>query len=183
MSQPSVALIPLLCTRCKTPVEANPDEVYWVCATCGQALLLDDEQGLLPQVIHYGAGLPQNTPGKPVWVFYGQVALQRQTYNNLFGDKMNEMLEFWQQPRWFYIPAYDLPLDALIETCVKLLRQPIGLQESSTAAPFLPVTVHPDDLRPLVEYLILAVEAERKDQLKSLNFTLQMSAPELWVLP
>lgn len=183
MNQPPVALIPMLCTRCQTPVEAKPDEVLWVCANCGQGLLLDDEKGLVAQAVHYAAGLPQNTPGKPVWVFYGQVVLQRETFNHLFGDKRDEMVQFWQQPRWFFIPAYDLPLEPLIDTCVNLLRQPIGLQEGASPAPFLPVTVHPDDLRPLVEYLILAVEAERKDQLKSLNFTLQMSPPELWVMP
>ncbi len=183
MSQPPVSLIPMLCTRCQTPVEAQPDEVFWVCQNCGQGLLVSDEKGLTAQVFHYGAGLPQNAKGKPIWVFWGQAVIQRQTFNNLFGDKTQEMVDFWQQARWFFIPAYELPLDQLIQTAVNLLRQPIGLQEAQTPSAFLPVTIHPQDLRPLVEYLILAVEAERKDQLKSLNFTLQMSEPELWILP
>lgn len=183
MNQPVVKLIPMLCTRCQTPVEAQPDEVFWVCRNCGQGLLLSDEKGLVAQVLHYGAGLAQNATGKPIWVFWGQVVLQRETFNNLFGDKTQEMVEFWQQPRWFFIPGYDLPLDQLIETGVRLLRQPVALQEVNSPAAFLPVTIHPNDLRPLVEFLILDVEAERKDQLKALAFTLQMSEPELWILP
>lgn len=183
MSQQAPGLIPMLCTRCQAALAARPDEVFWVCQTCGQGLLLSDEQGLVPQVVHYGAGIAQNTPGKPIWVFWGQAQLQRQTFNNLFGDKTEEMVQFWQQPRWFFIPAYDLPLDQLVEVGVRLLRQPIALQEAASPAAFLPVTIHPDDLRPLVEYLILAVEAERKDQLKTLTFSLKTSPPELWIMP
>jgi len=56
MSQPPVSLIPMLCTRCQTPVEAHPDEVFWVCQNCGQGLLVSDEKGLAAQVFHYGAG-------------------------------------------------------------------------------------------------------------------------------
>lgn len=183
MSQAAVRLIPMLCTRCQKPVEAQPDEVFWVCTNCGQGLLFSDDQGLVAQGIHYGTGIPQNTTGKPIWVFWGQVALQRETYNHLFGDQTQDMVQFWQQPRWFFVPAYDLPLDQWVDVAVRLLRNPISPQEGTSPAPFLPVTIHPEDLRPLVEFLILAVEAERKDQLKALNFTLQLSEPELWIMP
>jgi hypothetical protein len=37
-------------------------------------------------------------------------------------------------------------------------------------------------MRPVAEFIVLAIEAERKDQLRSLNFNLNLAAPELWIL-
>jgi hypothetical protein len=180
MTPATIALIPMQCVRCQQPLMAQPDEVVWVCQNCGQGLVLSDEQGLLPQTIHYAANIPANAVGKPVWVASGQVTLQRETFG---GNDTREMLEFWAQPRWFFIPAYTLPLDQLADAGVRLLRQPLVLQEVTNIAKFLPVTVHPEDVRPLAEYVILAIEAERRDQLRSLNFNLQLGAPDLWIFP
>ncbi len=36
MSQATVKLIPMQCVRCQQPLTAQPDEVVWVCANCGQ---------------------------------------------------------------------------------------------------------------------------------------------------
>ena len=38
-------LVALQCTRCSTPVPAEPDEVAWICLNCGQGLLLDEVEG------------------------------------------------------------------------------------------------------------------------------------------
>ena len=187
MTPAGVELIPMQCVRCQNPILAQPDEVFWVCATCGQAQMLSDERGLLPEVIHYAAGgsprsagdIPQNTPGKPVWVVTGQVLLNRQTYS---GDNSRDMQQFWAQPRPFFIPAYTLPLEQLMVSCVQMLRQPPALQESTSPAAFYPVTVHAEDLQALAEYLVLDIEAERKDMLKELDFKVQLGTPEMWVV-
>jgi hypothetical protein len=178
---PVIELIPMQCVRCQNPLLAQPDEVFWVCATCGQAQLLSDERGLLPELVHYAAGIPANdAKSKPIWVVQGQVALSRQTYR---GDESRDMLQFWAQPRTFFIPAYSLPLDQLMDTCLGLLRQPVTLQEGHSPASFYPVTVHPEDLQALVEYMVVAVEAERKDMLKELDFKVQLGKAELWIVP
>jgi hypothetical protein len=180
MSPASVALIPMLCIRCQQMIPAQPDEVVWVCQNCGQGMVLSNEHGLLAQAIHYAPGIPANTPGKPVWVASGQVAIQRDTYQ---GNDARDMEQFWSQPRWFFIPAYALNLDQLAEAGVGMLRSPLALQEAPAPAPFLAVTVPPEDVRPLAEYILLAIEAERRDKLRSLSFTLQLSQPELWIFP
>lgn len=180
MSQAEIALIPLQCVKCQNPLLAQPDEVFWVCPTCGQGQILSDEHGLAAQPVHYAAGIPANTPGKPVWLVSGQVQLRRETYR---GDESRNMLQFWQQPRPFYIPAYTLPLDQLVDACLRLLRQPLALAETPNRSPFHPVTVHAEDLQALAEYALLALEAERSDMLKQLDFNLQLGQPELWILP
>jgi predicted RNA-binding Zn-ribbon protein involved in translation (DUF1610 family) len=193
MSAARVELIPMLCVRCQQPVPAQPDQVVWACPHCGQGMLLSDAEGLAPLAIHYAAGIAPNAHGKPVWVAVGQVSPHRETFS---GDDNRAMEEFWAQPRAFYIPAYALPLNELIDGGVRLLRQPLPLQEAAPAGPpadsaagrpppnaMLPVTLRPEDIYPLAEYIVLAVEAERRDQLKYLTFALQLGAPELWVFP
>jgi hypothetical protein len=44
------------------------------------------------------------------------------------------------------------------------------------------VTVQAEDLQALVEYTVLALEADRKDMLKELVFQVQLGAPEMWVV-
>ncbi|HVP21180.1 MAG TPA: hypothetical protein VMS73_04905 [Anaerolineaceae bacterium] len=180
MSQAGVELVPLQCVKCQNPILAQPDEVLWVCATCGQGQMLSDEHGLVAQPVHYAAGIAPNAQGKPVWVVSAQVGLHRETYR---GDESLSMLQFWQQPRPFFIPAYTLPLDQLVETCQRMLRQPAALQEVQSRSAFYPVTVHAEDLQALVEYIVLAVEADRSDMLKELDFKVQLGQPELWIVP
>lgn len=180
MSPAPVELIPMFCLKCQQPVLAQPDEVVWYCQNCGQGMLLSDDHGMLPQAIHFSGGIPANAQGKPVWVVAGSVTLQRQTFS---GDNSGDMQQFWAQPRRFFIPAYSLTLDQLVDAGLKFLKAPLPLQESATPAPFLAITVHPEDLVPLAEFIIVAVEAERRDQLQSINFSLQLGPPELWIFP
>lgn len=180
MSPAAVELIPMVCLKCQQPVLAQPDEVVWICHNCGQGLVLSDEHGLNQQTIHFSSGILVNTQGKPVWVAAGSVTLQRQTFS---GDNSREMQQFWAQPRWFFIPAYNLALDQLVDAGLRFLKQPLPMQESGAPVPFIPVTVHPEDIQPLAEFIILAVEAERRDELQTVSFSLQLGQPELWIFP
>jgi hypothetical protein len=167
-----------VCVRCQAPVNARVDEVAWVCATCGQGLLLQEDGGLVAQEIFFSVGLAQGGRGLPYWVAEGRAQLQRQTYK---GNRSKEMQAFWQAPRRFFVPAYELPLQQVLEIGAYLLRQPPGLQAGSQAA-FAPVVVPPSDVRPLAEFILLGIEAERKDALRSLQFELTLSEAQLWVL-
>ncbi len=78
MVQP-VALIPLACLKCDTPLPAQADEVAWVCARCGQGLLLDEnaQNGLALLEVQYASGLDPQRKGMPFWVVEGRVQLER----------------------------------------------------------------------------------------------------------
>ncbi len=177
----SVELIPLVCTHCSTPVPANPEEVAWVCAQCGQGLLLDEQKGLAPLDVYYSAQIAPNTRGKPYWVAQGDVTVQRQTYDSGRRGEQ-EAQQFWSQPRQFIIPAYDCTLETFTKIGVDWLRQPPALQPGSPAA-FEPVTLHLDDVKAAAEFIVVAVEAGRSDKLKEVSFSLDLSKPTLWILP
>ncbi len=178
MAQP-VQLIQLVCIRCKTPVPAEPNEAAWVCAQCGQGMRLDEEKGLVELAVNFAASIPNGAKGKPFWVADGSVALQRDTYS---GNQSREAGTFWAQPRRFYVPANALPLETLLELGTALLLKPSVMQPGS-AAPFEPVVLPFEDVRATVEFIVMAVEAGRKDMLKNVQFSLQLSEPVLWILP
>jgi hypothetical protein len=174
-------LIPLLCPNCQFPVPALPDETGWVCGQCGQASLLDEAErgGLRPIAIQYAAGIPANAKGRPFWVCAGAVALRRDTYS---GDRTREAEGFWGSGRYFYIPAFKCALEQLVSLGVDLVGRQPALQPGQPAW-FLPITVGLEDVRPLAEFIVLGVEANRSDKLKSLSFNLNLSEPQLWILP
>lgn len=175
-----IELVPLVCSRCQTPVPAKPDEMAWVCSQCGQGLLLSEEKGTIPLAINFSAGIPAGKPGTPFWVAAGQVAMQRRIFGG--GDQTRDAQQFWSAPRRFFVPAYTLPLDQLIDLGSRLLQQPPALQAGNPAA-FLPVTLHPEDARPMAEFIVIGIEANRKDKIKEVQFNLNLSTPELWILP
>ncbi|MDR3577568.1 MAG: hypothetical protein P4L50_27200 [Anaerolineaceae bacterium] len=176
----AVELVPMFCTKCQSPIQAHPDEVAWVCPQCQQGLLLSDALGLEPVVVHFSAALTPSKVGFPFWVAVGQVnMLDRITFR---GDERSAMLGFWQSPHQFFVPAFTLPLEQLIESGSRLLKQPPQLQSGSPTA-FQSATLRPSDMQPVAEFIVLAIEAERKDQLRTLNFKLNLADPELWILP
>lgn len=174
-----VELIPLRCLRCETPVPAQPDEVAWRCSQCGQGLLLDENKGLALLEIQYAAGISANGVGKPFWVAEGQVTVQRDTYS---GDKSADAHRFWGNGRRFILPAFAGTLDTLLSLSMQYLQQPPELQPGPPTR-FEPVTLSPGDLTAAAEYLVMAIEAGRKDNLKVVSVGVSLSPPALWILP
>ncbi len=176
-----VELVPLVCIKCGTPVPAETDEVAWVCAQCGQGLLLDEAIGLVSQEVHYSAGIASNALGKPFWVAEGQVTLRRDVYGSS-QKEMDQSSHFWSQPRQFFVPAFSSPIDILLRVGIEYLIRPRELKPGAVAR-FEPVSLHQEDVRAAAEFIVVAIEAERKDKLKEINFNLQLSIPALWILP
>ena len=176
-----VELVPLICPRCSTPVPAEAEQVAWVCGQCGEGWSLEDERGLAPLRVSYAAGIAPNAIGKPFWMAEGQVTLQRQTYGSA-RQQDGEAEGFWSQPRQFFIPAFTCPLEELLAIGTRLLLQPPPLQPGA-AVGFEPVTLSVEDLPATAEFIVMAIEAGRKDKLKKVDFSLRLSSPVLWVLP
>jgi hypothetical protein len=176
-----ITLVSLKCVRCETPVPAQPDQVAWVCAQCGQGLLLDEEHGLAPLEVHFAAGNASEGRGNPYWMTEAVVTLQRETYS-MSSKRVEEARRFWSQPRRFSVPAFTCPLDTIISLGTGLLRRPPELQPGQPL-PFAPVTLHPQDVAALVDFIVVAIEAERADKVKQIHFSAHLSPPSLWILP
>lgn len=182
-----IRLVPLLCAQCKAPVPARPDEVAWVCETCGRGLLLDTmpkpglgECGTQPLDIFFSNAVASGAQGRPFWVARGQVSLTtRDTYK---GDEGRAAHEFWSAPRLFFIPAWEASLEDTIQIGVSLLRTPQRM-DSGGRVPFLSVVTPPGDVPALADFIVINIEADRKDYLKTVKFDLNLEPPQLWILP
>jgi hypothetical protein len=175
-----IELIPLNCIRCGTPIPAESDEVAWVCGQCDQGQQLG-EDGLIPLQVHYAQGIEPSKKGSPYWVCEGRVVMDRVAFGT-FGKKTGEAQRFWEQPRQFIVPAFPYALERFSQMGVEWLQKPPAL-EPGPAADFNPVTVAADDVEAWIEFLVITLEAARKDQVKKINFRLTLGEPQLWILP
>jgi hypothetical protein len=73
-------------------------------------------------------------------------------------------------------------MDILIALGVRLLLQPPALQPGSQAA-FESITLAQADLEAAAEFIVVAIEADRKDKLKNVQVSVKLSEPVLWILP
>jgi ribosomal protein S27AE len=175
----AIELLPLFCTRCGTPVPAGPDEVAWTCGTCGQGLALDEEKGVRPLDVFFAAPASGvEASWMPFWVAIGKVRFERrETYGRDRGPD-----DLWGSPQTFVLPAFDCSLEEAGGWGLGFLRNPPRLAPGPAAA--LPrVTVGAEEARTLGEFVVLTVEAERRDQLKAVAFQLDLEPPVLWALP
>jgi len=176
-----IELIPLVCLNCSTPIPADTNEMAWVCAQCSQGMALDAQNGLTPLEVHYAESLQPDRRAKPYWVAAGQVSLQREVYRSS-SKSAQEAMQFWGSPRSFVIPAYSLPQEDLLAQTTRFLLQPPALKPGAQA-PFEAVTLSMEDIHPVAEFIVMAIEAGRKDLLKDIHFSLELSRPSLWILP
>lgn len=178
MDQP-VELVPLVCPRCNTPVPAEKDEVAWVCQQCEQGLTLDFEAGLVEQEVFYAAGISPDATGKPFWVADGKVQLARDTYT---GNWSKQAQQFWARARKFFIPAFAASLETLITLGTQYILDPPHLVEGQPVH-FDAVIFPAQDAPTLAEFIVMGIEAGRKDKLKEVRFSLTLASPVLWILP
>jgi len=173
--------MPIQCLGCQTALLAEPGQVAWLCPTCGKAQQLDEKQpsGLAPLEIYFASGIQPGQQGRPFWVSQGTVTVQRQTYS---GNEQRQAQDFWQKPRTFFVPAFSCSLEQMISQGMQLIMTPISIMKGDVV-PFLPVTLSVEDVRPMAEFIIMGVEAERRDMLKSVDIQLNLAPPTLWVLP
>lgn len=176
----AITLVPLVCGQCRAELPAEPGEVAWVCPQCGQGWWLDEPRDRLQAMtVNYAAGLKPNQIYRPFWVAQGQVLItRRETYG---GNKTGESQAFWRNPRFFFIPAFACSLEDVTQMGAQMLRETFNIT-AGPPVPFAPVTVLPDDMRALAEFIVLNVEAARSDALKEIQFEVRLGQPQLWAL-
>ena len=176
----SIELVLLKCPQCSAPLPAEEDEIAWVCATCGAGWQLT-EQGLAPQVVRWMATPPNARPEswRPIWVFAAQVVFQQR----LNWQRAADPEPMWQRPVRFYVPAYACDLEHLEQLGGNLTRHqtifPLGPAQGAIKG----VNLLPEDAKAAAEFIVLTIEAERKDKLKQVSFTINAGPPDLWLVP
>lgn len=180
-------LLELRCPVCARPIAAENDDLVVACAHCHTPISLDEEKGLRPMAVRYvaPAANAQVVTWLPLWLFQGRVSLQqRETQGR---GKTRDAEQFWSAPRYFYIPAWALTLSTIEKLSMPMLAsQPVfrPLAEGGQGEiPLQPAVLSAEDAEKLVEFLVLEMEAQRDDWLKTIQFDVSLGAPAFWALP
>ena len=180
MTATSIELSLLKCLRCDRLVPAQEEETAWVCAQCGQGLQLTPT-GLAPLTVNWASARPGVTALRwlPFWAFTGAVHfVRRESYQ---GQRAPDPL--WNTPGRFYIPAFSASLQQVQALGADLIRRQIRPKAGPVPGPLSGCTSRLDDARQAAEFIVLTIEAAQSDKLRAIDFSLQLEAPELWVLP
>ncbi len=180
-------LILLRCPNCNEPLKPGNDDVVILCPNCFRpvAIAVDGAQSMQIRFVMPNGIKGTGSIWHPFWVFEGRVQITRRETQG--GDhkagKASE--ELWGSTRRLYVPAWDLDLHLAQEIGSRLILEQNDVQtiDQPENAHLMPAVVTPQDARKLLEFVVLAIEARRKDWLKDLAFQLDIGQPELWALP
>jgi hypothetical protein len=184
-------LLLLRCPQCQSPLEPEQLDVIVGCRHCFTAIAID-EKGLRLHNVHYAASQfdkrrdPDVTEQwVPFWVFNGRVQISKRDTQGGSGSAQRDAEQFWDVPRRLYVPAWELPMPTARDIGQKFTQEQTRLQAvpQPPGAHLIAATVTPDDALKLMEFIVLSIEAQRKDWLKNLTFHISADAPELWALP
>ena len=176
-------LVLLRCPSCSAALAPNDDDLIVACPQCGAGVQLSDE-GLEPIEVRYAAGAaqPKAEAWRPWWVFTGRVEIIRRDTQG--GNQRDEASQFWAQVKRLYVPAWELSLQSVRDQGLALLKQQPEWRAipRPTTARLTPVVVSVVDARKLLDYLVVTMEASRKDWLKDIQFSIEAGWPELWAV-
>ena len=174
-----IELVPLECRRCRSRLPAEPAEVAWLCSSCGQGQRLDEKAELQTVDVRFAkAREGQPVRWLPFWVMPARVQIvERSSYGR---DQAPDPR--WAEPQQFVLPAFDTLPEEAGKWGARFLREPVRL-EAGPAEALSGVTVTPEEAQALAEFVVLTIEAERRDKIKSVRALLDFGEAELWCLP
>jgi len=165
------------CPACGSAMTGAPHDILYLCAHCGSGAVLDDD-GL--ETVASSALLP--TPGRhaelwrPAWSIEAKVDIDQRW---LFGGRQTEP---WSGRRTFVMPAFALALADL----VLLARALTSLSPTTGQVPKEPChggTLHLEDARELVRYLVVGEEVQKPDTLSTINVSLTPLSHQIVATP
>ncbi|MEZ4594215.1 MAG: hypothetical protein R3D55_24200 [Chloroflexota bacterium] len=178
-------LLALRCPTCAQPLKPQNLEVVVLRCGCGTAVSLQ-ETGLTPLTLQFAAPAVEKFDAwLPLWVFNGRVHITNRQTQGRNKQAEQDAEQLWNYPRRLYVPAWDLPTETASQLGGDLVqRQPaFARTDQPQNAPFVEAVVTPEDALKLLEFVVLTIEAARKDWLKSLDFHIEATTPQLWAIP
>ncbi len=180
-------LIPLRCPNCNEPIKPGNDIVVFGCTNCHTPVHIS-QAGPKKLDIRYAIWSKDKAGTRqwvPFWVFEGRVIITKRETQGGRRSSSKDSKELWGSSRRLYVPAWDLPLHSAQDVGSKMTqRQPaIEFIEPPADRQLVSASVSQADALSLLEFIVLAIEARRKDWLKDLEFELKVGEPQLWGLP
>jgi hypothetical protein len=178
-------LLLLRCPNCARPLTPENDDVVFMCTNCFTSVSIDD-RGLQTTDVRFALppkGDLRTQQWLPFWVYESQVRILKRETQGRSDQKASDLQ--WARPLRMYVPAWEISMQVAQDVGSRLIqRQPVvKFVERPDAAYMAPAVVTPEDALRLLEFIVLAIEARRRDWLKALDFRIEAGSPELWAMP
>ena len=180
-------LLALRCPNCAEPLKLDNDAIVIACHSCFKPVAIAANGPQLMKIWFATMDPDQKQVDKwvPFWVYEGRVnILQRETQSG-WRSNDEDAGRFWDSTRQLFIPAWDLDLHRAQDIGSRMIvNQPqFNFVAQPTKYELVEAAVKPDDAERLLEFIVLAIEARRKDWLKNLEFKIDVGKPQLWAMP
>lgn len=178
-------LLALRCPTCAQSLKPQNPEVIVLRCDCGTAVSLSDT-GLSTTNLQFAAPIVEKFDAwLPLWVFNGRVNITSRQTQGRNRQAQQDSEQLWNHPRRLYVPAWDLPTETASQLGGDLVQRQPSFERTTRPdnLPFIEAVVTPEDALKLLEFVVLNVEAARKDWLKDLQFHIETTTPQLWAIP
>ena len=179
-------LVLLRCPNCTEPLKPENDDVVLACTNCHTPVAIA-VNGAVKMAVQFAVPASYKAEPRrwmPFWVFEGRVIINRRETQG-GRSRTKDMAAQWGVPRRFFVPAWDLDPHTAQDVGSRMVQQQPSFEkiDRPQEAHLQTALVTPKDAKKLIEFIVLAIEARRKDWLRDLQFELDMGAPNLWALP
>ncbi len=179
-------LLALKCPTCGQNLKPQRNEAVVVsCGNCKTAVSLH-QSGIKAIDVQYAAPSSDNVQAwLPMWLFKGKVNIIRRESQGSSKGADKEAAQLWGSANRLFAPAWQEPSQQARGIGAKFtVKQP-------RLAPIAPTdnmlmqeaTITPEDGLKLLDFIVLSLEADRKDWLEDLQFEIQTTGHELWAIP
>ncbi len=179
-------LLALRCPNCGAHLQPENDAIVLACHNCflPVAIAVDGLKRMKIWFAVSNQNLEESRNWFPFWVYKGRINIQYRETQSGWRTKEKDSDRLWGSPRQLFIPAWDLDLHSAQDIGSRLIvKQPAyNFVDQPAEYQLTTATVKPDDAKRLLEFIVLAIEARRKDWLKDLKFEIDVGKPQLWAL-
>ena len=180
-------LLALKCPVCgQRLAPQNKNALVMGCANCETAVSIDPDKGVQETTLQFATPkTPEVETWLPMWVFDAKVNITSRRARKRHGRSEKASQELWGVPRRLYVPAWTMNMQTARQLGTKLVENQPQFQsaEKPSVAKLSEMLVAKEDALKLVEFIVLSIEAERKDWLTNLQFDIQPRSTDLWAIP
>jgi len=170
-------LIGLDCPACGSAMAGDPHDVLFFCSHCGSGALLEPDR---LETVESTALLP--APGryarvwKPAWVIETEVSVNQRIRAD------GRETEGWQGERTFVIPAFELPLNDLVQLS-RALAAAAGTVGEVPGEPIRGGVLTIEDTVILARHIVVGDEVRKPDMLASVEAEVTKKSHRLAAIP
>ena len=179
-------LVALKCPTCGQNLKPQRNEAVVVsCGNCKTAVSLH-QSGLKAIDVKYAAPSSANVETwLPLWAYTGKVNIKRRESQGSSKGADKDAAQLWGSAQRLYAPAWAEPIPQARQIGSQfVVRQPVFETIDPTESMMLQeATITPEDGLKLLDFIVLSLEADRKDWLEDLQFEIQTTGYELWAIP